>query len=71
MKNIILQFGKHKGKPINNTPCGYQYWLIKNCEVFLKQKYPDIWNYLEENKEHLKEGHRASIPDWFDLIDFD
>lgn len=67
----ILEFGKYKGKQIGVVPNGYQYWLLKNCELFLKEKYPDVLKYLKENEEFLEESYRASIPDFFNLIDFD
>lgn len=70
MNDIILPFGKYKGKAIQDTPYGYQYWLRRNCESFLRKQYPEILRYLKETEE-LEEWYNASIPAWYDLMEFD
>jgi len=67
----VLNFGKYKGKPVNCVPSSYQMWLINNCKSFLKEKHSEVWTYLASHKNEIEEEYQASIPFWFDLIDFD
>lgn len=61
--NLIMPFGKYKGKQLKSLPLSYCGWLLENCHKFIQQKHPEVLMYLEIQEDYYRESYWVSIPD--------
>lgn len=50
-----LDFGKHKGKDIEEVPDDYLLWILDN-DIKKDKWHTDLWNYLEENEDAIRKN---------------
>lgn len=48
----IFTFGKHKGELLNEVPAKYLLWLYD--QDWLEDSHPDLYDYIQENYQHLE-----------------
>lgn len=46
-----MTFGKHRGERISEVPASYLLWLYDEGNI---ENYPEVLEYVENNKEILK-----------------
>lgn len=51
-KSIILTFGKYKDKSIDEVDDQYLLWLYS--QDWIKEKYPQIYNYIKRHKREIE-----------------
>ena len=60
MSKLIMPFGKHKGKDIEEVPDDYLLWLLDQCETF-----GELNDYLKENEDAIRKGAKEIRDEYY------
>ena len=51
---MIMPFGKHEGKDLEDIPSKYLYWLAENCDDdVIAVKADEEWSWREKWDKHV------------------
>jgi len=68
MSEIIMPWGKHRGKYLHTLPSGYLRWLAENCDwdAVIQTEADAEWQWRERYNEHSMDANEDETWHWED-----
>lgn len=53
-KKDLMPYGKHKGIEMEYVPAHYLMWQWGNASIPVRKRFPQVFDYIEDNMKELK-----------------